>query len=541
MQTGAKKSLLALICFPLVFEPHFARAAIAKLWSAGFLGYAAFYILTALSMWKGAAKSSPLQRPLPTTSTTENPGWKTITLWLALPACASVELLSVTTKISQDIAVIPFLWILPLCLYLLSFILCFDHPRWYIRPVFISLFIAGILGVIIARNMEKDISVGLLIGLYSAMLFFCSMVCHGELYRLRPQTEYVTTYYLTISAGGALGGIFVAVIAPLLFNVYHELHLGLLASAAVVLMAQQGLSASAQKRRPLWIAALLTVGIIGIFFEGSITVDKQTAIDHRRNFFGVLSIWEQDTQDPLMHKLLLMHGTTFHGLQFQEPAKKLLPTAYYSPKSGIGLTLQNMTRQDNRRIGIVGLGVGTIAIYGQPSDVIRFYEINPQVQMMARQYFSYLSQSKASIEIVLGDARLSMENEPPQKYDVLVVDAFSSDSVPIHLLTQEAFEIYLKHLADDGGVLAFHISTMHLNLHSVVWKAAEHLGLSSVWIENDELQEQGILASDWILLSRDPATLNNPAIQTAASSPEKQKIDVSLWTDDYMNLLQILK
>ena len=343
-------------------------------------------------------------------------------------------------------------------LYLLSFILCFDHPRWYIRPVFLSLFIAGIFGVIVARNMEKDIHVSLLIALYSAMLFFCSMVCHGELYRLRPHTGHITTYYLAISAGGALGGIFVAVIAPLFFKVYHELHLGLLASAAVVLMAQTGLSHAAQKRRPYWVGALVAVGLAGIFFQGRKTTDNQTAIDHCRNFFGVLTVWEESPRKPQMHKLLLQHGTTFHGLQFQDPAKKLLPTAYYSPRSGIGLYLQNMARQDNRRIGIVGLGVGTIAIYGQPSDVIVFYEINPQVEMMARQYFSYLSQSKANIEIVLGDARLSMENEPPQKYDVLILDAFSSDSVPIHLLTKEAFEIYLKHLADDG-VLAFHIST----------------------------------------------------------------------------------
>jgi hypothetical protein len=537
---GNAGSLLALLCFPLVLEPHFTRAMLAKAWSAGFLIYATFYAVTAIFMWKD---SLWISRPdiLSTAKTrTESLGWKTVVLWLALPACASVELLAITTKITQDIAVIPFLWIGPLCLYLLSFILCFDHPRWYIRPVFVSLFIVGIIGVIFARNMEKDIPVGLLIGLYASMLFFCSMVCHGELYRLRPQTQHVTAYYLTISAGGALGGIFVAVIAPLLFKVYHELHLGLLASAAVVLMAQKGLSSAARKRRPLWVAALLIVGLAGIFFQVRRTTDNQTEIDHCRNFFGVLTVWEEAPQKPQMHKLLLQHGTTFHGLQFQDPAKKLLPTAYYSPESGIGLYLQNMIRQDNRRIGIVGLGVGTIAIYGKPSDVIRFYEINPQVEMMARHYFSYLSQSKAHIEIVSGDARLSMENEPPQKYDVLVLDAFSSDAVPIHLLTREAFEIYLKHLAD-GGVLAFHISTMHLNLHSVIWKAAEHLGLSSVWIENDENPETGTLASDWILLARNAEPLNIPSIQNAASQPNKVRIDTSLWTDDYINLLQILK
>jgi hypothetical protein len=537
---GNAGSLLALICFPLILEPYFTRTTLAKAWSAGFLIYAVFYTVTAVLMWKDSHGLSHPDTLSPAKIKAQSLGWKTVLLWLALPACASVELLAVTTKITQDIAVIPFLWILPLCLYLLSFILCFDHPRWYVRPVFLSLFIAGIIGVIFARNMEKDISVGLLITLYASLLFFCSMVCHGELYRLRPQTEHVTAYYLAISAGGALGGIFVAVIAPLLFKVYHELHLGLLASAAAVLMAQEGLSVAARKRRPLWVGALVAVGLVGIFFQGSKTTDNQTAIDHCRNFFGVLTVWEEAPKNPQKHKLLLQHGTTFHGLQFQDPAKKLIPTAYYSPKSGIGLYLQNMAKQSDRRIGIVGLGVGTIAIYGQPSDTIRFYEINPQVQIMARIYFSYLSQSKANIEIVLGDARLSMENEMPQKYDVLVLDAFSSDAVPIHLLTKEAFEIYLKHLAN-GGVLAFHISTMHLNLHSVIWKAAQHLGLSSVWIENDENPETGALASDWILLSQNAAPLNIPSIQNAASQPKKEMVDISLWTDDYINLLQILK
>lgn len=537
---GNAGSLLALICFPLVLEPHFTRALLARAWSAGFLIYAILYAVTAIFLWKDSHGLSRPDTLCPAKIKAQSPGWKTVLLWVALPACASVELLAVTTKITQDIAVIPFLWILPLCLYLLSFILCFDHPRWYVRPVFLSLFIAGIVSVIFARNMEEDISIGLLIGLYASMLFFCSMVCHGELYRLRPQTEHVTTYYLAISAGGAMGGIFVAVIAPLLFTVYHELHLGLLACAAAVLMAQEGLPASARKRRPMWVGILVAASLFGIFFQGRKTTHNQTAIASSRNFFGVLTVWEEAPEDPQTHKLLLQHGTTFHGLQFQKPTKKLLPTAYYSPRSGIGLYLQNMPEQGGRRIGIVGLGVGTIAIYGKSSDVIRFYEINPQVQIMAQQYFSYLSQSKASIEMVLGDARLTMENETPQNYDVLIVDAFSSDAVPIHLLTKEAFEIYLKHLAD-GGVLAFHISTMHLNLHSVIWKAQQHFGLYDAWIENGENSETGTLASDWILLSRNTAPLNIPSIQNAASQPPTDRVNISLWTDDYINLLQILK
>jgi hypothetical protein len=235
---------------------------------------------------------------------------------------------------------------------------------------------------------------------------------------------------------------------------------------------------------------------------GQRTTDNQRAIDNERNFFGVLTIWEQDWDSPDEYTLLMQHGTTFHGLQFQSPEKSHIPTAYYAPDSGVGLALQNMPKQQYRRIGIVGLGVGTIAIYGNETDTIRFYEINPEVERLARQYFTYIEDSEARVEVVLGDARLTMENEPPQHYDVLVLDAFSSDAVPTHLLTAEAIEIYLKHLADDG-VLAFHISTMHLDLHSVVWKLAEHFGLETAWIENHEDEQVGALASDWILLSRD--------------------------------------
>lgn len=532
-------SLMALVSFPLFFEPYFTRLAIAKFWSAGFLVYAGLYAAAAVIRWKSsptatlASKSEPLK---PAAKISQSLFW----LWIALPACASVELLAVTTKITQDIAVVPFLWIVPLSLYLLSFIICFDHPRWYVRPVFLILFMAGIIGVIIARNFEENLGVGTLIGLYLAMLFFCSMVCHGELFRLRPDSSHLTAYYLAISAGGAIGGILVAVVAPLIFRVYHELHLGLLASAAVVMMAQQGLKPDQQKRRRIWVTALVFVGAIGIVFQGRKSVKDQTAIINVRNFFGVLTVWEEAPQIPEDHKLLLQHGTTFHGLQFQAPDKKLLPTSYYSHTSGVGLLLESMPKQDHRRIGIVGLGVGTIAIYGNPTDLICFYEINPEVERLARRYFTYLSESKADIRILLGDARLTLENQPPQNYDVLVLDAFNSDSVPVHLLTKEAIEIYLKHL-NSNGVLAFHISSNYLNLAKVVWRMAEEYHLHSVFIEGEINPQSGTVFSDWILLSRNPAMLATPQITRAISTQTPDSSGVNLWTDDHMNLLQILK
>jgi hypothetical protein len=264
------------------------------------------------------------------------------------------------------------------------------------------------------------------------------------------------------------------------------------------------------------------------------------AIDNERNFFGVLTIWEQAWDNPDEHTLLMQHGTTFHGLQFQLPEKRHISTAYYAPDSGIGITLRNMPKQEDRRIGIVGLGVGTIAGYGGETDTVRFYEINPEVQRLARKYFTYLDDSQAAIEVVLGDGRLSMEREKSQDYDVLVLDAFSSDAVPTHLLTAEAMEIYLKHLADDG-VLAFHISTMHLDLHSVIWKLAEHFGLETAWIESYEDEREGALASDWILLARDGDFLDSKVIRDVDSSPKYRRKDVKLWTDDHINVLEILR
>jgi hypothetical protein len=321
---------------------------------------------------------------------------------------------------------------------------------------------------------------------------------------------------------------------------FTALHLGLLASAAVVMMAQQGLKPDQQKRRRIWVTALVFVGAMGIVFQGRKSVKDQTAIINVRNFFGVLTVWEEAPQIPEDHKLLLQHGTTFHGLQFQAPVKKLLPTSYYSPTSGIGLLLESMPKQDHRRIGIVGLGVGTIAIYGKPTDSICFYEINPEVERLARRYFTYLSESKADIRILLGDARLTLENQPPQNYDVLVLDAFNSDSVPVHLLTKEAIEIYLKHL-DSDGVLAFHISSNYLNLAKVVWRMAEEYHLHSVFIEGEINPQSGTVFSDWILLSRNPAMLATPQITRAISTQTPDSSGVNLWTDDHMNLLQILK
>lgn len=534
-------SLLALVSYPFIVEPALSRATQANVWSWSLGAFAVFAGVCAVWLWK---HHQPQKLPTGEKDACRNAqvktSWGIRLLWLALPAGASVELLAVTNKICQDVAVIPFLWILPLCLYLLSFIICFHHERWYVRPVFLGIFIVSIVAVVLVRTQSVELPVIQQIAMYSAVLFACCMVCHGELYRLRPDPKHLTGYYLMIAAGGAIGGVFVAVIAPLLFNTYLELHLGLLACCLFVLLADKKSMLRQGSRRWVWIGLIVLVGVAAIFAEGHRGNSNKIAVSNSRNFFGVLTVWENDRSDPAMHRYVLQHGTTFHGLQFVDPQKHSQPVAYFGKNSGAGLAIRFFRRQENRHIGVVGLGVGTIAAYGKKGDRIRFYEINPAVDRIARTRFSYIADCPARVDVIMGDARLSMEAEAPQKFDLLILDAFSSDAVPVHLLTVEAFEIFLKHLKPDG-VIAMHVSTVHLDLQSVIWKMAKHLNLKTAWIKNDENDAEGIFASDWILLTRDESFINQEAVRTAATQPRRDFDRIDLWTDDHINLFQILK
>ncbi len=532
-------SLLALISYPFIIEPAFSRATQANIWSWSLGAFAVFAGVCAMRLWKSKSIDVP-SKSRQTNLSEQPPKLGTRLLWLALPAGASVELLAVTNKICQDVAVIPFLWILPLCIYLLSFIICFHHERWYVRPVFLGLFILSIITVALVRAWNVDLSVIQQIIMYSAVLFACCMVCHGELYRLRPAPHRLTGYYLMIATGGAIGGVFVAVIAPLVFNTYLELHLGLLACCLFVLLADEKSVLRRGSRRWVWTGLIVAVGVAAIFAEGHRGDANKIAVSNTRNFFGVLTVWENDRNDPTKHRFVLQHGTTFHGLQFVAGTKRHKPTAYYGPTGGGGLALRFFQRQENRHIGVVGLGVGTIAAYGKKGDRIRFYEINPDVEHVARTRFSYLNDCQADVDVIMGDARLSMEAEPAQNFDLLILDAFSSDAVPVHLLTVEAFEIFLRHLKSDG-VIAMHVSTVHLDLQSVIWKMARHLNLKTAWIQNDENEAEGIFASDWIILTRDGSFINQKVIQAAATAPRSDFDRIDLWTDEHINLFQILK
>jgi SAM-dependent methyltransferase len=603
-------SLLALLGYPFFFEVELTRQAQARLWGAGLVLYAVFSVVCVWQLLKRPLGPSPQPEsagPLEATATPPPaaPSIPTKLLWILLPATASVLLLATTNKLCQDMAAAPFLWVLPLAAYLLSFIVSFDSPRWYARFPFTLALIAAMAGISWALRHGSDLSVPRQIALYASGLFVCCMVCHGELYRLRPEARHLTAFYLMISLGGAVGGAFVAIAAPLLFKNYYELHWGLFVCAVLFFIACARDRASPNARGWKWLGCALPIlafagldwllrhspatnlpstavpwvrGTMWLLFAGLIAswvlrgqfrrfshwrllaclwlffgaaalglnLWMQTrnaakeAVYRSRNFYGVLTVYEHQTYDPEGHHLLLQHGRITHGIQFVELDQHKWATTYYGEQSGIGLALQSLP-SGFKRVGLVGLGAGTLATYGEAGDYFRFYEINADVIRLAQARFTFLRDSLAQTELVEGDARLSLETEPPQKFDLLALDAFSSDSIPVHLLTAEAFATYARHLKPDG-VLAIHISNHFLDLAPVVAGLARQFNYGMATIDYDEEDDRWWLyASTWVLLSRNAAFLSAPGIASACNPENQAPQKTLLWTDDYASLYPILK
>ena len=538
-------SLLALVTYPFLVEPLLSRQTQAAGWSCGLGFYAVLTVLCAAKLWRAKAISAPAPTGDRSLRVTEPPSPPAVKLlWLLLPACASVLLLATTNKLCLDVAVIPFLWVLPLGLYLLSFILCFEGPRGYWRK-FYGVALAVSLGLVCLAWFQYRLPLRLQIVIYAWALFNGCMVCHGELYRLKPHPRHLTGFYLTIAAGGAVGGLFVAVVAPGIFHDYWELHcgLGLLALLlAVVHWRERSKLMVGAVRLPVWgVTAAGACLLAAALFSQPTNPRNSRLVASARNFYGGLKVFEVNRGDPAQHALLLQSGITLHGIQMLEPALRQIPVSYFHEGSGIGRVLRRFPRQENRRIGVVGLGVGTLAAYGRRGDVIRFYEINPEVRRLAEERFSYLAGTAARVEIVMGDGRLALEREPSQRYDVLVLDAFSSDAIPVHLLTREAFEVYLRHLKPDG-VLAVQITNRHLDLAPVLDRVAEAFQLDAT----DVVSARGdqpwwILPPRWYLLSRNRDRFNHPDFRGGATERKERGRRVALWTDDYASLYPLLK
>jgi len=618
-------SMFALLSYPFLFEPVFGSHQQAALWSAGygvFLGLCAFTAFRSGTAPQAAAETGEAAAAAPLVPA---PGPRQYAFWLLLPACASALLLAVTNHISQNIAAIPLLWIAPLSVYLLTFILCFEGRGWYFRFPYLPLLAVSLGAMAMAMQGFDKAPIQVVVTIFLLGLFACCMVCHGELVRLKPDPRYLTHFYLTISAGGALGGLLVAFVAPHVFNGFYEFPLALMACTVLTLLAlrsdpdpqwfwdflppAQTLAAAvvvaltgylgyahrervitwaeglAQRAAPKWtppasfddyairvalvIVTLLllavlradwrfrwvrssggrsTFGIetVALALVGFLAYQVgQSTTGHKlmvRNFYGGLKVTDTGPPADFYSVRRLTNGTINHGEQFLYPGRRDQATTYYGPDSGVGIALRDRGRSRAIRVGVIGLGTGTIASYGRLGDYYRFYEINPLVLAISNAgpagQFTFLGDCQCQVEVVRGDARLSLEGEPPQNFDVLAVDAFSSDSIPVHLLTREAMQLYFRHLRPDG-ILAVHISNRYLDLQPVIegeTKATGHVARLVDTVDDNALE---VFGATWVLVTAPSPGYDSEVISNSTNIASTR--NVRLWTDDFSNLYRILK
>jgi hypothetical protein len=542
-------SLAALLSYPLILEPNLGLGKQGVTWSAMFLVFAVvctasgFLSLRATIPAFTAATSTRADEPGLFSEPSARPRYF---LWLALPACASVLLLGTTVYMTQHVAPIPLLWVLPMVVYLLSFIFTFDSDRWYARRFWMPL--AVLLSFVAVWMWQKDVTpqIKWMVLLHVTFLFAACMVCHGELARLRPATSRLTSFYLCIAAGGALGGLCTGVIAPLVLPDQFELHIGIVMAwlLAILILITDKQSPFYDGGRGRAFVGLLAV--VALFIANCVALgvharaQGMNAVAGVRNFYGTLKYTHKP---PPPGYAELTNGHIVHGAQFQDGANTRVATWYYHIESGIGKVLTELHSKPPRRVGLVGLGTGTCAAYAESGDLFQFYDINPQVIRFANEHFTYLKEARergAKIEIVQGDARLSLERQDTQNFDVIVLDAFNGDAIPTHLLTMEAFELYLRHL-DDDGILAVHTTNAYLKLDSVVVAAAERYGLDAARYDTPSGISPGALGSaSWVLLHRQKDYFFNHHIG-GPMDEGLTPIPRVPWTDDYTNVFSIVK
>jgi hypothetical protein len=540
-------SILGLLIYPIVVEPVLSRPWQERIWSGGYLVFACLVVINAIRARKQAQPASTVDQNPQSRVQGKNNRNNTFR-WVLLSALGSLMLLAITNTLTQDVAATPFLWVLPMTIYLLSFVLTFSRKQFYNRGFYtILLFLATDLCVLNTLMPATNFIVEII--LYCFLLFSAAMVCHGELYALRPSATHLTRFYLMVSLGGALGGFFVSFLAPLIFRDYWELYLGIVLIwilLTIISYKDPDTRAKINIYTVISTIATLLVSIhLVLLVYYSITENQYI----QRNFFGVVQVRHIDTGFAQQEANILVDGNTLHGLQLLDSAVRDLPTSYYSDESGIGLAIRNHPRYSSGlRVGILGLGTGTLAAYGQAGDNYRFYEINPNVIDLANGkggYFSFLQDSQANIAIIPGDARISLEKEARDgawnDFDILVLDTFSSDSIPVHLVTREAFQIYLQNLATDG-LIAVHITNVRLDLRPVFWQLAQYYQLGFAVIENPaEPDRPDVFPATWILLARNPSMLDLPALAERTTNEIDFRTTIRLWSDDYSNPFQLLK
>ena len=546
-------SLLALLSYPFLFEPWLTLRSQVLSWSAA---YAVFVILSGWSAVRAGFMREP-SGPETEAAVAEGgaervkaPGRETVLIWLGLSAVGAVLLLATTNQMCQEIAVIPFLWVVPLAIYLLTFVISFDSERWYDRRVFGFLVGVSVAASLSAAAAGPNIPLSYHIVAYSVALFACCMSCHNELAKLKPHPRHLTLFYLTIAAGGALGGVFVAVVAPRIFSAFSEYPLALAACGALTLFTWYRAQAwEPYLKQPHWIigpmAGMMLAVVCGVIVMAKVVGPE--AVVTKRSFYGILRLL-QEGEGPA-EKMRLVHGSVVHGDQFIAPERRGWPTTYYGPDSAIGVAMRRHPRRlrdtgRSLRVGVIGLGAGTIATYGVEGDYFRFYEINPDVIEIAEDHFTYVRDSPAAVEVITGDARVRMEAEladnQPQGFDILAVDAFSSDAIPIHLLTAESVETYWGHLRPDG-LLLFHISNNTLNLEPVVRGLAELRGSDTLLLLDSGDKERGINPSAWMIVTKNQEFLADETALAAVAEPTDSDVPALVWTDDFAGLWQVLK
>jgi hypothetical protein len=524
-------SLIALLGFPLFFEPAFDLKKLGWGWSFVFVGFAFLCAATAwLSMNGSYEKTS-------TNVKTQKPSNRVPLQWLALSAMGSVMLLAVTNHITQNISSVPFLWVLPLALYLISFILAFDHPRWYLRPAFVAA-MAILLPAMAYYVPSLDLKVA--VPLYLGGLFASCMFCHGELARLKPDPSHLTRFYLMMSLGGALGAVLVAIVAPMTLPGYFELGIALVLLALLLTMRLAG---PAGARSPaVWGGVAISLATLVLVVRGA--DDYSTGVRvMERDFYGVVRT--ADHRNPVPYRSMY-HGSIMHGGQLLGDSFRNTPADYFSPGSGYGRvfrSLREMNPHKPLQVGIIGLGAGVVGAWMRPGDALTFYEISPRVVDIARAEFTFLSDTPAKTEIMMGDGRLSLEREPPRGYDVLGIDAFSGDSIPMHLVTREAMASYVKHIKPDG-VIVFQATNRFIDLLPVVKRLASEFGLEAVNIgdvpDGEEGPEYWYSSTDQVIVTRNKKLLAWPAI-AEASETIADRPQLPTFTDSHYNLLRILK
>lgn len=563
-------SLAALLTYPFLIEPKVDLAQQMRVWSGGFI---AFALLAAYCLWKDQQVAAPsAEQQARETAEDTPPTLLRRALWLLLPAFASVLLLATTNHVCTDVAVIPFLWVIPLSLYLLTFIITFDSDRWYIPwvwAVLAALFAVSASGLMnidwdtLAGWLKEDFGINFSfdptyeweLAIYFTLMFLGCLVAHGELARLRPAPQRLTEFYLHMSAGGALGGLLINLGAPRVFTWFVEWPLALMVVLvlATAVLLRYALRGGAVLGRAVAVVLVLLSGwgilqMVEWEFQQELHIkgglrwvdNREPVLERVRNFYGTLSVEETVADDESgFPTRSLVHGSIRHGSQNLSPDWKEEPLNYYGGESGIGQALAFYQKKPNARVGVVGMGTGTVGCYAKAGHTQRFYEINPEVPRLARKYFTYLEDMErrgAKAEVVLGDARLVLEREEPQRFDVIILDAFSGDSIPVHLLTAEAMLIYKKHLNEDG-ILIVHMTNRYVNLAPVAREAATLLGLKTLRVSTEGYGDYDI--TDAMLLTNNEEFLRI----TEETPPELSEPDpvIPLWTDQRSDLFSILK